>query len=629
MLISLNIAPSATITATATQGDLGVEGEAVKLSSTLAGASLASPSNGYDPAFQEVDYFWEKIAEPVTEPSTWSNVTTYSQWNNRQEGFGPEMFFVPRVAGTHTWRVTAYHPSFGTVSDSVSVTVASRASIFDSADTYVVSNVSNFTGAPAHDGTQEYTTISAALSAAASQANPVRISIRGGETHVISAQLTVTSAYNNGICIDTYGTGAATLQRSGDLTRTLYASGSFAGVLLLDNLTLDGGWDADTETGFAQNNVTLYRGIVLEGANDGFYTLTDVAVDGHSMCYELRNLNTATGTQTVLDGCTAANWRDYGMFGADGSNAEVALLGISFRQSLEARMGGGPKDGARNDHGPLRLSGHGLCYILCSDMYARNGWTPNAGAPSAQPCIRWNSSGIADTKMSCHRMRGEGGFYVIASGPQNSTTSKAVAPCLFTQFHLLGTSGTWAFFNVEHAGLVARDGIMTRANVPDTNLPFEEFIQADLTFDGTRGDPANIEDGELRVYNCTMVNLLVDPANTTIGFTELDDNTSGGGANITVENNVHYGPDLATPVAPQGTLTRTSSGWTGLYPGDIYDFSGGTVTPLDTSTASPANTSDIFELPSEATISSGLGSHRDFYGDVRSGVKSRGALEFA
>jgi len=157
--------------------------------------------------------------------------------------------------------------------------------------------------------------------------------------------------------------------------------------------------------------------------------------------------------------------------------------------------------------------------------------------------------------------------------------------------------------------------------VPKTNLGFGEFIDVDLDDDGGGTNALN---GVIRVYNNTFVDLN-DP--TTGGtFDALD----GTATNLTFENNVNYAPNLSTPVNPQGNLVRSSSGWTPSYIGDRWE-SGESLadkSTLDTSTATPANTTDFFELPADAQITTGLAAERDFFGVIRTGAKSKGHKEF-
>ena len=160
------------------------EGIFVEVTS-VDGATIAGSEDTfvvYDPVLHRVGLNggWTVIGP---DGSTWSLPADHPDaLKNRKQESGIFISYIPRVAGTYLFMFLSEDDTGFPISGSVSVTVKAPEVVFAPAQTIILYDGADLTGAPAHDVGNRFTDYSAAISAfhTALNTGPARLAILGG-----------------------------------------------------------------------------------------------------------------------------------------------------------------------------------------------------------------------------------------------------------------------------------------------------------------------------------------------------------------------------------------------------------------------------------------------------------------
>ncbi|MEL6518680.1 MAG: hypothetical protein AAFQ39_13260, partial [Pseudomonadota bacterium] len=367
-----------------------------------------------------------------------------------------------------------------------------------------------------------------------------------------------------------------------------------------------------------------------------FYTvITDCDFSGWSItvfCAQDAN-NVGLPIATYLHDCAITNWGDYGLLQPDGPGSFLSVTATAIAQHPEAHMGG-PKDALHNHHGPMRLGWPGRVYIGACDMFSRTGWSPNAGYPSEQPCIRWNTSMRPGTSGVIERMAMEGGEVNLSltnAGvpPNHHLTNLVVEKCL-----MVGNATTHHHVLTHTNGLTLRNVLAIKPNAPRVTSPWHAFLR----YDHRDGFVFVDTNAPIRAYSNTVVTLLdeINREGRDLGVVvDLEAfEVFGDENNVLIAPNTSHALSEETGRAPVPIETVTGV-WRPRYLGVRHRPSrvteGRSQLAMDDTYATPQDGAVALYIPSIGSTlhESAMGTVAidDFFGRIRPALSSRGAFE--
>lgn len=485
------------------------------------------------------------------------------------------------------------------------ITVNDPDTVFAGADTAVVSG-SDFAGKPT--GASEFTSIAQAKAHLSGRTN-ARLLLRADETFS-GFDIGETGGSNRRLYIGAFGSGARPIinvtgttitDRAIDINTGGKASTNYEEIII-DGLDLRGPGDPTASSPPA----IFTRGILIKQAGSlAHKTIWNCRFSGFGVNIE-GDGNTATerGTLRLYVGDTRIDgWSDYGFFATNGG--DILFTGTSIKQPAGVRQGDG-KDNRYPNHGPFRCSrAEGLTVFANCDFQSTNDWLNQTTTNNTmQPIIRWRSKEIADNpKLVLDRFRGEGGplrdhNQVADEGGATSGTPGRNDPswvlmdrifCLFYDHPRnpvsIGLGGT----TMRNAVLVVSNnnawwGTGYRSNDSD-------FVYADT---GPNTASADNFTRRAELYSSALSDLRSDTyANNS---TQSSSTRPWAGADLSrfspnyVANNIEYSPSLTTGTTSPATNLSTTSRWTPLVTGRIFETGS-----INTDYTPPANSTASFK----------------------------------
>ncbi|MEM6421057.1 MAG: PKD domain-containing protein [Pseudomonadota bacterium] len=399
-----------------------------------------------------------------------------------------------------------------------------------------------------------------------------------------------------------------------------------SGDTVFDGLAFEGPWDATTETG---RQITLIEAFQTR---DRAYLMTDCTFRGSGIAVHFVDLlpEDRTRAALTLNNCDITGWGDYGVYaGRFTVDQHIAVIGCAIHQHPEAMMGGGgTRDGQRNQHGPLRLSGGGHAYIACSDLFSRNGWSEaGQGLGADQPCLRWNSNTAALRSAGVvDRVAMEGGFTLVSVANVLGEEPVRGTNIVFDKCLLVGSARTRVIFDIEYTGVTVRNCLIVRPETPMVSLDWIAVFE-----DFRRDDRVYLDPGwPVRLYSNTIVNRM-GPGRPLTVANGIDDF-----AVFSDENNVLFTPNAPgemreAPGLAEAPLETVGGVWTARYLGVRHlDRGGGAQIEMDRRFATPAGAVRLYApAPGSPLIGTAMGTVAadDFFGQLRGDPPDRGAIE--
>jgi hypothetical protein len=355
------------------------------------------PSSGtYDRRLHDIYVFWDLGAAIGSDYGKTVNVLT--EWKSRRYPTGP-FIRVAFPAGTHTISALIVEPSSGkqmTVTRTLTA-VADPDTYFTGTNNICVDTAGtpNWTGAPS--GSDNYTTLAAALTAYAALATPGRLMLKGGQTYS-AAEITFSDTLSG--YVTSYGTGRAILDNTvhGDAIFTIN-QGSTTDFRVV-NLAFTG--PCDTTVNDTSPDIVIG---VVAGTGGSKILINNCTFDGCSL------FQTTGGKFCHIDDCSITDWGGYfvGVYTTDGTSnltTEIAATGNLFAQNPNAFAG------ANRGGGNFRIEYANKTYIAGNDFFGCTGSVDQDSYP--QPCFKWITTAMADgPKLNCHSNSFEGGDIFI------------------------------------------------------------------------------------------------------------------------------------------------------------------------------------------------------------------------
>lgn len=541
------------------------------------------PGETYDPSFHDITFIWTVNGAPLAPYQAPENMV--NSWNDPNTAYGKKVAFHFPDPGTYTITLWAVDRSGNTGQASTTIAVANADSLYPGAQTVCFSNAPGESWADEKPGCQRVTSFAALQTAVNNAGGPLRILFKRGQS-ILRPDATRIRMTSNGQWLNHIGAWG-----SGDkpILHCLknwqlfeYKNNHPVTHFTCEMIDFRGDWDAASETGVPDRSPFIF----LQGTTDCHFTISHCSFDGLDAVWF--GTGDTNSTMVVAD-CVATNWRDYGSFIHGSPNQKFAMIGSRFQQNVDALNGSPPpwaKNGFYNDHGPLRFSSLGDCYLACSDFFSRNGWSPLGPDKADQACIRVNSGGGADPATCIiERCVCEGGYQVVTMEGADSSRVEHPGNYLIDRALLIASGKTFkSFVTVEYGGTTIRNcvGVM-----PDTPAAQSNGWKGAIKLEAQSPAPGNL-DSPIRVYGNTFVNLRdtdSDPGDPWPVITQ-----TAAFTDVTFENNIVHAPNIDTPVSGGPiSLSADIPGVTRRYKGVLYNEFGQEDGTLGTAVADGAD----------------------------------------
>lgn len=545
------IGVSATFTETGTDGNPISPGAVWLDVSSWTGWSTSGPTgtSKYDPRLHDIEYYWTITGPAGASFAAHANInlpTSPAAFRDLSIQRGPRVCFPlvdsdgREVVGTWTWTCFAVEVSSGkTHTASGSFTTVGADAEFPTTQTICFSSGNDFTGAPT--GSTNVTTLAAlttARDAAITAGDPFRILLRSGETLTdMDVGSGLPTTYPNWR-LGTFGAGGAVTINGDSITYgglfTAPASAGAKNVWISGNIVWDAGWDATTETGYAQGvafdpreleGVGGVWGVEVKGAN----RLLNAPQKNHDSRWAFINVY-------------AHNYRNWGMFIdlQTNENTHLALIGTTIAcptgcvDGVYGRNGSNEYiidlcNGAGNAGWVMRIQSVFSVIMQHCDFHSAMGYT--AGGNHQTP-VRVNTSGMKGAIYNIAYTSIEGGAYQI-----DNLNSSVNDPTLLKEMNLIVDACILVPTGVSGAGMRIR---ATGVTVRNTFFRMSDYV----IWSGASGQsmfsineasfgsfPADTQAAPVKLYNNTMQRGR-DPDN----FSNVINTYSS--MNVTEENNI-------------------------------------------------------------------------------------------
>lgn len=572
MFLRLNVSPASTGTVSITTieqtsliAPTVVYADATSISG-MAAQDGADPGEVYDPSFHEITFIWT-LTRPAGASSVWSpTLAMPTAWNNRNLAYGKRVAFVLDEPGNYTldlWcvdvnGVTATASKSFTVQDPDAVFTGSRTILYDPAG---VGDPATYPGANVQT---TWAGVKAARTALGS--TTARMLVKRGE-QITGEQIANFGSGVNNIRIGPWGSGATPIlgPRGVDADYMIKEDGSGGNdELIIYGVNFQGGWDSTTETGIPELPFQLFRNST-RGNIPYFQLIHQCGFDGLVSCWITSGL-TNFEARSCYSECTITNWRDYGLFMADGGDPSgdnrLAILGCSVRQHVDA-LSGGAKNSLFNTHGCFRTTGMQNTYVAGCSMFSRSGWSGLGTRTADNGALRLNTQGNEGHNYVIDRVAVEG--MIRVENAENGNNDPAGNYLFDRVVQIAGGRCYNPLFSVQYGGATIRNYHGTMFNVPaDHGAIMGEFISAET--DGL--DAVNVA-SPVRIYNSTFLDLRNDANASGAPDAVSFNNFSAGVEN----NNILHAPNRSSPVVGDAPLDMaTSVGLTPVHKGPRYNF---------------------------------------------------------
>jgi hypothetical protein len=579
------------------QNNLTVAPFAVTFEARVTGATVTEnlTRSADDPSYDGLVYIWD-FGEGGAKTVNSNAVNLPSAWNNMNVAYGKRPAHVYETPGTYTVTCTCRELD-GTLvgTDTFQVTVQDPDDVFTGSRTILVGSAdANYPGATVTGS------FSTAWNTLKGLGQSGRILVARGSDLTVGVNLTTSNA-NQNVYVGAYGSGADPILRTGSSganeTPMFAAWAGFNSDFTFWNLDLRGNWDSTNETG------RPYQGVVfsMDGNSTKRLTISDCSFGGFAINVRHDGNTANTSIMSTVHKSNITNWQNYGVFVIQNYNGCFNIIGGAIHQDENAMMGGGLKNVDRNDHGPVRMSYPGYCYVACCDFFSRNTWTEDL---SSQPCLRMVTKPDYPSfraNFTVERCSFESGGDTFVTNHTDGNATKHPVNGLYDKILSVTTTVS------RNAGSIAVPGVTVR-----NMLAYHPAVSM-YVFGGFKGF-INVSNSDIEVYSCTFVSAsgALWPGSTP---------TNSNVANSRTES---LDLDSTDMVTIGGTWT---SRWLGIK-NQATSLRAAQLT-MNTATAPPAGIVNTgipnvsSPLVNDAT---GKSAYDDFYGTVRSNA-DRGAVE--
>jgi hypothetical protein len=531
----------------AKRSNLHVAPEGIIFEVTLKEFDASAPRRRqiYDQRLHEIYYVWD-FGDPdnFTAP-----VNTFAEHKNGNVAFGPVVSHTFKKPGTYTVSVKVVEPSSGkTASATYKVITGNPDTFFGKNATLFVDATGNYSGAPA--GSVGYTSFNAAVAAVDGVGAPRRIMLRRGQSFPVSSYR-FRGSFDNLLCCSQPGAGAKAelVWQPNSNGRMLWIDNVDARRtkdFIFENLKFRGPWDSTVEAG--DGGAT---GLYIFNDGPSYMLINQCEFTGFSVAVGIYG-DVDKNNVFVMNDTLITNWRDYGFYVAN--QGYMGLTGCRITQHIDA-LSGGPKDGAHNNHGPIRVeSGHKFTIDAC-DLFSRNGWFENIpGYRTPQPCLRWNQSGTEGAFANITRCSAEGGYEVLDIERRDGGLTPRRNNAIIDSCILVGNAMSSSIILIGYGGTTVRNCIMIHPNV----VRDISGIYNPTSFVRLKADGNGVKElkSPIRIYNNTMISFMTDTNWHTAPSTTAEF-TNNGFKDVIVENNVIHQPNLGMPQTPDAPIDLT------------------------------------------------------------------------
>lgn len=534
----------------------------------MAAQDGADPGEVYDPSFHEITFVWT-LTRPVGASGTFGpTLNMPTAWNNRNLAYGKRVAFVLDEPGSYTLNLWCVDANGKTAAASTSFTVQDPDSVFTGTRTilYDPTGTGDPSNYPSADVQTTWTGVKSARTTLG--ATTARILVKRGE-QVDGEEIANFGSSVSNIRIGPWGTGADPIlgPRGVDAGYLITENGDGGNdELVIYGIKFQGGWDSATETGVPELPFRLVRNSTR--TDPYFQLIHNCTFDGMVACWA-----SAIGTggnnfeaRTCYSECTITNWRDYGLFIADGGDPagdnRLAILGCSIQQDENA-LSGGSKNGLYNTHGCIRTTGMQNTYISGCSLFSRSGWSPLGSVTADNGALRLNTQANEGHNYVIDRVAIEG---MVRVQDAEGNNDKAGNYLFDKVIQTLGSRNYDPVFSVAFGGTTIRNYLGVMLNKPAAHgAVMGEFISAEN--DGL--DATNVA-SPVRVYNSTFLDLRNDAnSDSKVPDAVAFSNFSAG----TEANNVIHAPNRTSTVVADAPIDlTTSAGPVPEHKGQRYNF---------------------------------------------------------
>lgn len=205
-----------------------------------------------------------------------------------------------------------------------------------------------------------------------------------------------------------------------------------------------------------------------------------------------------------------------------------------------------------SDHGSKRLNIASDIHISQNEERVGPGWSSDGLAP--QPCMRFNSDGLANGGGFINQNEFVGGFSVVSFAPQNTSTMQhANNPIIFEANELHGLSGTSYFIDLKTTNLVIRNCVGIMPDLPPLWANFWKFFDFVNISRNSLTDPL-VDLNSIDIHNLTLINL---QSSENSGTSDADDYVVNGLDKFPIinsSNHLHVHVDRTTPLPDYSPL---------------------------------------------------------------------------
>lgn len=576
----------------------------------------------YDPSFHKLRYEWS-FGDPGAVSDKVRNLPLAH--NDLDTAYGKEVAHVFHRPGNHEVTCTVHGPEGLIGRDTFTVRVDDPGRVFAGAQTVLLDPTGR--GDPLlYPGARVVQSWEAAF-AAPSPGTITRILLRRN-TRFTRQSTQVLNRRVGSLHIGAFGEGDPPVVQMLDDHLAFDVVGNFDGDVVFQGIDFRGPWDSTRETGTATNGRRI-GGLRSAHGNSRMVLVDDCRFDGFSITIWLSNDpdNPDPGL-FVIQNCAITNWGDYGLFAGPNMGAHIAVLGSRIAQTPEALQGGGPKNGTRNDHGPVRITGTGHFHMDGCDLFSRNGWTRLEGVPADQPCLRWNTRAMPGSIGMVTRTAMEGGYAITALRDADNRGTRFLSNLVMEKCLLVGTATTVAGILVQFTGQTVRNNIVVMPDVPSAAINWQSMIRG---HNGQNPEGQMDPTAPVEIYSNTFLQLR-SPAHQDTPMEE--DWGMMDFAVFTYENNLFATPNMGAMSSGEpglelggGFLETVDGLWTPRFEGLRYQPQ---QWEMDRRFATPSDPlRDLIARTGTPGADDAMGTAAldDFFGQLRRDTPDRGAIE--
>ncbi|MEM1361676.1 MAG: PKD domain-containing protein [Pseudomonadota bacterium] len=451
----------------------------------------------YDPSYHQLRYAWDFGDTGAASDKV---VNLPRAHNNLNTAHGKEVAHVFQRAGRYDVRCTVHGPDGLIGEDVLRVSVDDPTRVFAGDRTVLLDPTG--AGDPekypqarvVRDWDQAFT------AAPAGPTGVSRLLIRRGFRYTRTQTQRLTWQ-NGSLHIGAFGEGPPPVIDLIGGEMVFDVAGNFNDDVVFSGLDLQGPWNAATETGAVGGR--RLNGIRSFHGNQRMVLINDCLFSGFDTAlWLIDDPDNPDASAFTLNNSTITNWANYGIYTGVNMGSFIAVLGSNISQMPEALQGGGPKDGTRNDHGPVRIAGTGFFHMDACDLFSRNGWTRLAEVPADQPCLRWNTNARPGSRGIVSRTAMEGGFTIVGLRDENGNGPRFLSNLVMEKCLLVGTATTISAIALQFTGQTVRNNIIIMPDVPSAAIDWQAMIQGQ---NGQNAEGQMNPTAPVEVYSNTLI----------------------------------------------------------------------------------------------------------------------------